>query len=407
MGKFWALLQKAVPKLDLGKTENKLKLIILVSGLLILIGVSSVTAIQLTMSPQFCAKCHEMVPEYMTWQVTSHSNVSCTDCHIGPGVVNLMVHKVAALKELYLHVTDTYERPIAMNHPIENYVCEQCHSPDNRRFTVSGDLIIPHDRHSAKGIYCVDCHSGVAHGDIARRGVTVEGDLGAWTVSKAKQETVGLNSRPKMNDCLDCHVKREVTIACEACHTTIAVPSNHEEPGFEVKHGPMASEDISYCNQCHSFSLENRDGEQKGVAEYARGNVFCFNCHMNLPNGHAVDDWKFSHKSKASKDMNGCLVCHSYEAFDDGKSTKTTCVKCHSGSGDESGDKDNSGDGEVNSPTVGGNKKPKITKTKAHPAGWRTAHPATVKDIGTTGGKCYDCHARTHCYVCHTGGGST
>ncbi|MCL5935198.1 MAG: NapC/NirT family cytochrome c, partial [Firmicutes bacterium] len=161
MNNIWGRVKKIIPeipKLDLSKTEDKLKLFILVAGLIICIGVGSVTAIQLTMTPQFCSSCHEMTPEVRTWQATSHSKFKCTECHIEPGIGNLIIHKIGAVKEVYLHVTNTFERPIRINYYIENNICEGCHTPQNRVFTVSGDLIIPHERHEKKGIYCVQCH---------------------------------------------------------------------------------------------------------------------------------------------------------------------------------------------------------------------------------------------------------
>lgn len=400
MSNLWNGLKKYIPKFDTKRTEDKLKLFILISGLLILLGAGSATAVKLTMSPQFCSSCHEMTPEYRTWQVTSHSNVQCTKCHIEPGLVNLITHKVSAVKELYFHFTDSYDRPIAMGHQIENYVCEQCHSPQNRNFTVSGDLIIPHDRHSEKGIKCVSCHSGVAHGDIASRGVTTQGkleDLGKWTIADGQQQTSGKYARPKMNACIECHTSKKITIKCEACHTSIAIPQNHETDTWGTGHGKLAREDINYCNKCHSYSNEG-SGINTGnkIADYARGNALCYNCHQKLPDSHG-DEWKINHKYEARKDKVGCLICHNQEKpADKDRATKTYCAKCHRSSSSSEDPKSE----DIKTPGPG-----PTSNGKAHTTGWIKKHPQTVKDIGTIAGKCYECHERTACYRCHTSGG--
>lgn len=392
MGNYWSRVLHNL-KFDLSKTEDKLKLFILMCGLLIVIGVGSVTAIQLTMSPEFCASCHEMTPQYVTWQVTSHSNIACTECHIEPGNLNLVKHKIGATKELYLHLTGSYKRPIVMKHPIPNNVCEQCHSPENRRFTPSGDLIIPHDRHSEKGIKCVDCHSGVAHGDIGRRGVTARGDLQAWTVSTGIKETAGKLSKPKMNACIECHMSKKVTTKCEACHTSIAIPDNHKEASFLLDHGTMAMNNIDYCNKCHSYSMEGskiKTGNK--VADYARGNAFCWNCHQKLPETHN-HEWKIIHKKEARTDKAGCLVCHNEnKPKDKERATKTYCYQCH---------------GQLEQPGAGGSLYENKTFPRSHPPTWRQKHPSVVKDKGTMKSGCYDCHDRNNCSACHTSGGTT
>ncbi|MFZ3170841.1 MAG: NapC/NirT family cytochrome c [Carboxydocellales bacterium] len=400
MNLIWGKLKKLIPQYDLSKTEDKLKLFILFVGFVIIFGVGSVTAIQLTMSPQFCSSCHEMTPEVVTWQVTSHSNFNCTECHIEPGIGNLIIHKIGAVKELYLHVTNTYERPIRASYRIQNFVCEKCHSPATRRFTYSGDLIVPHERHVQKGIFCVQCHSAVVHGDIATRNLTTIGALEAWTPAMGKKYTEGKFTRPKMNTCLECHTARKVSTKCEICHTTVTIPDNHKSNTWQKEHGPLAKGDLTYCNKCHSFSLENKFKGMKTAREYARGNVFCYKCHTQLPLGHS-GEWKIIHKHQAIADLEGCLVCHEQQPpKSDSKATKTYCDQCHN---------------QAPSPGIGGDKGDKSViypkqgtpKNGSHQPNWRKIHPTVVKEIGTTGGRCYDCHDRTNCYKCHTNGGKT
>ncbi len=53
-----------------------------------------------TSRPQFCNSCHIMEPYYRSWQVSSHSNVSCTKCHFPPGAGEKVRGKLLGLVQL-------------------------------------------------------------------------------------------------------------------------------------------------------------------------------------------------------------------------------------------------------------------------------------------------------------------
>ncbi|MHB8171407.1 MAG: cytochrome c3 family protein [Thermincolia bacterium] len=338
-------LRDKLPKYDLTKTEDKLKFFILVSGLLIFIGVVSIIGMEATMTPNFCAKCHVMTPEYQTWAATSHSNISCTDCHIEPGLGNLVAAKAAAMKELYRYVTDTYPRPLKMKHPIDNKVCEQCHSIKNRNFTTSGDIIIPHTTHleSKKAkVYCVSCHAGVAHGKISGRGVITEadpkalykGDLAKWTFADGKAQTAKDYTKADMNDCIACHMELKVSIKCETCHQTIKTPDNHaSKESWLPAHGVDAQKDINVCKSCHTYGVKVVQVKHPNkAAAYAWGNSYCVACHSKAPTSHTTSGWRKSHQNVVvSKGKNNCLACHNEDSkvISAKAPATTTCDKCH------------------------------------------------------------------------------
>ena len=87
----------------------------------------------ITESDEFCgALCHPNYPEYVTHEVSDHARVECGTCHIGPGLTPKVMAKVYGVEELYLLVTNTYERPIPP--PVKRLrpareICEQCHWP--------------------------------------------------------------------------------------------------------------------------------------------------------------------------------------------------------------------------------------------------------------------------------------
>lgn len=398
----WGMFKKFTS----ASVEDRLKAFILISGLLLAVLLSTAGALKLTMSPQFCARCHVMNPEYTTWQASSHLNVACTDCHIKPGLGNLVVHKISAVKELVLYATGLYHRPIKMSHKLDDVVCTQCHS-SNREFTPAGDLIIPHQKHAVKKVLCVECHSGVAHGNILARKLTVDGNYAVWSAEYAREQMARDYTEPKMNTCLECHIKRNVTQACEACHSEISKPPDHKADTFLSTHGKLAKGNLDYCNKCHSYSVEARDvPNQDPAARYARGNVFCYNCHQQRPAGH-TDDWRIIHKKDAAGgDISGCLVCHnSAKPGPQDKAVPTYCGKCHGGAqgGSSTGGKGEAPAKNGSGSSTGGVQQPpgKAGVGKVHEDGWRRIHPSVVKEKGVRNEGCWSCHDTTHCSRCH------
>jgi len=99
-------------------------------------------------STAFCGRlCHQvMYPEYVTHQVSPHSNVTCAQCHVGRGADYLVKSKLSGLPLITATILGNYERPIPT--PVKNLrpardICEQCHQPG--RF--SGDLVRVHTKY--------------------------------------------------------------------------------------------------------------------------------------------------------------------------------------------------------------------------------------------------------------------
>lgn len=360
-------------KENLSKKENRLSWFYLPLLVFFIFLLMFTTGAVVTEAPGYCRSCHEMEPEYQTWQATAHQNIKCVNCHRQPGLSNLITYKVSSVKEIFRHYTG-FNRPIKTATPIGNKACEVCHS-FNRTYTPSGDIIIPHDRHKARGIACVDCHAGVAHGKIAQRGVTNEGELAAWTLSTAKQETPSKYTNPSMSSCMECHYKKKITTECKACHRTIMLPADHRESKWlaQAKHGLAARRNLSECNRCHSYSIEVTNVSTKDkIAQYAQVNSFCAACHMVVPPSHK-DKWLMYHKEQVKvKGQANCLICHNEDrAPQPERVSAIYCNKCH-----------------------GADIK--------HPDGWLRQHPQIVKTEGITKKGCFECHDSAQCSNCHT-----
>lgn len=345
-------------KFDLSKTEDKLKLFILVSGTLLFLLVATVGGISLTMSPSFCKLCHKaMTPEYVTWKYSSHSQIACVDCHMEPGVVNIVLEKLVATKHLYAYLTGEYEeeRPLHMKNELPSHLCEQCHSIKTRKFTLSGDLKDPHPYHEEVGVGCVKCHSGVAHGNIAGRAATKEGDLAAWTDADGKKNMEPEYVRPDMDTCVSCHINpakygvkgvKSVPWSCETCHKAIFTPKSHAAPTWLNDHGLDAEKGLTSCVSCHAMGAKptyDADGVKENVVkskitakEYAWSTQFCIDCHSQKPKNHQDKAyWMPNHKNVVdAKGMKNCMACHSIQKAKDGATLaspakEVACNKCH------------------------------------------------------------------------------
>jgi nitrate/TMAO reductase-like tetraheme cytochrome c subunit len=239
--------------------------------------------VAMTSTPNFCANCHLMEEPKQLWDESTHSNVNCMKCHVDPGVMNTLVHKVLSYKEIYYNFFGHGEMPPDVKLP-SNEACLQCHSLD-REVSPGGDLNIPHRDHvEERGLKCADCHFNVVH---TRRAIS--------------------GGAPPMDMCYMCHDGEQAPNSCETCHNTPREQFEQEgHAGSEDiidNHGELARDRIEDCRRCHS--------------EQSR---FCENCHEQRPETHQREDWRYTHKTEVSAGgQESCNGCHE-ENF---------CQKCH------------------------------------------------------------------------------
>ena len=135
------------PKIDLNDRMFRHGIdIVLVATIvnLLVVSVASYRGAAYMDSPQFCGQsCHVMHPEFAAYQVSAHSHVACTDCHIGSGATSYFEAKVNGTKQLVevaFHpmagmapkLIPNYPEPIPS--PVRNLrpareICEGCHTP--------------------------------------------------------------------------------------------------------------------------------------------------------------------------------------------------------------------------------------------------------------------------------------
>lgn len=210
------------------------------------------------------------------WATSTHSRISCAECHVGPGIGGPLSFSTKAIPAFYSQLLDAPDDTNLLKAP-GRAACRKCHT-SYRRIAASGDLLIPHKAHvQVLGIECVECHQNLVH-SLNRRGF----------------------NRPEMETCLTCHDGDRATDKCQKCHTRKHRPASHAGKDWLVIHGRVAkSQD---CGGCHGWTPG-----------------YCAVCHARRPASHA-GNWKKGHALVATAHRDGCLVCHRDKKF---------CDQCH------------------------------------------------------------------------------
>lgn len=130
---FGAIRRFFLPPAD-AKTFTRVVPLLIVALLMVLLFTASTYAWEESNSPVFCGTvCHTMPPEYVTYQNSAHTNVTCEDCHMGRDRLPVMIQR----KVTYSWQTgsamllNNYEYPIrAKNMAPAREACENCHKPE-------------------------------------------------------------------------------------------------------------------------------------------------------------------------------------------------------------------------------------------------------------------------------------
>ncbi len=241
----------------------------------------SFTAIEYTSQPQFCTSCHIMQPYYDSWKTSSHSKVSCLECHFPPGIEGYVESKTQAISQVVKYFTKTYgTKPWA---EISDKSCLRsgCHTERllHGKVVFKG-VVFDHQTHltqlrRGKQLRCVSCHSQIVQGTH----ITVT-------------ETT----------CFLCHFKDlpegEPISGCPSCHT--APTKTIEIQGVTFKHQDMIAQGVD-CRRCHLDVIEG-----DGVVPRER----CMGCHNEPERLAKYDDSVFMHKNHVTDHKVECTQCH-------------------------------------------------------------------------------------------------
>lgn len=216
--------------------------------------------------PESCILCHEMNPEYNTWNRSAHKRITCLACHTPVGGASSFIgEEWAALGEVVAHFTGDYPKIINSDSHVakdmKSGVCERCHDMKTRRgIKTATEIKINHEEHLGLGMTCTACHNRVTHSGASGYPY--------------------FNGMKMMQGCMRCHQPgrqkrlsgRTAPAACGVCH---------RQPDFAQDvfgKGKIEAADFERCRDCH------RIRDPKLVTDYDAGKmgqkeVDCSDCH--------------------------------------------------------------------------------------------------------------------------------
>ncbi|GHH97476.1 NapC/NirT family cytochrome c [Neobacillus kokaensis] len=311
-------LWQKVRNIDWKDPVTRWKMMFISLMALIVVGGGGYGVLAMTNSPTFCASCHEMAPEYSTFTASAHNNITCVQCHIKPGTINMLTHKMKSMKEVYYHVTGVPNQIVQTEHEaVSNENCLQCHSK-NRIVTASGDLKVNHKKHIEKDIPCITCHAGVVHAKIAARGINTEEVRGDYTKETAQKIMEKKYMAPNMGTCIDCHDK--VNNGEEPWKDiTYSIPPNPEEMEKKLQINEKKAEAKETLITGEAIASDHDEKTQKLILEAigkqkknVKISMACGNCHKStsIPNNHKVANWNNNHGVTAVAELDKCMECH-------------------------------------------------------------------------------------------------
>lgn len=152
-----------------GLTSRAKKTIIITSLAIVLLGIFALVGMHYTSQPNFCASCHQIKPQVVSWSVGPHKDVTCLKCHADPGTVGYVKRKIGGLNEVYLQVTN--QIPDKIEARLNPAACIACHTggsnfPKAKNLLLtSGELApkFPHTEMLQNNTSCLTCHQKVGH----------------------------------------------------------------------------------------------------------------------------------------------------------------------------------------------------------------------------------------------------
>lgn len=261
-------------------------------------------ATELTSKPNFCASCHFMEPYVEDWRTSTHSDVTCTDCHFPPGIKSKIKGKFTAASMVVNYFTGVYKKskPWA---EIDDASCLRsgCHAEQqlNKDVIFKEDIHFNHDSHlndlrRNKKLRCTSCHSQIVQGEHI-------------TVTEST--------------CFLCHFKDQPESApindCTWCHSA-PVAENDSVPDYD--HGFIVDNNID-CISCHGKMV---------VGDGAVLESRCNTCHADVGKIKQISDGEFIHQIHITDHKVECENCHipiQHKSVARTKDIFPECQECH------------------------------------------------------------------------------
>ncbi|MFQ6610580.1 MAG: cytochrome c3 family protein, partial [Fidelibacterota bacterium] len=273
-------------------------------GFLTVLAVVLLASLELTSKPAFCSTCHYMEPYVEGWKASTHSNVTCTDCHFPPGFKSKLEGKFTAISMVANYMTGIYKKgkPWA---EISDASCLRsgCHQERFlfEKVLFKDKVIFDHTPHLTKlrlgkKLRCTSCHSQIVQGEH----ITVN-------------ET----------SCFLCHFKNQPDETpindCTWCHNA---PVNTDSLDVEYDHSFVLDRQIE-CEKCHG-SMQIGDG----AVPIER----CSTCHADPDLLDQYRDLQTVHRTHVTDHKVECQFCHlviQHKSVEKTKDIVLNCDSCH------------------------------------------------------------------------------
>lgn len=441
---------RRLPHLPLNTRRGVLLFALLLAGTAVIGTMGTISVIHYSESTAFCSVCHTMDPEAKGLAAGAHSNVSCAECHVNPGVTGFLKAKLNGTKQLVDTLSGSYPTPIPPpaheEMPSTEDTCMECHTLE--KITRSGgptQLIFrqafkPDEKNSAEAVALilrpapraavgtqrgVHWHIGKEMTFVAKDEQAQQIDLIEYKDEKGEEQTYiaggavkdSLNAAPTVAGLKDAEHSAE--LSCITCHNRVGHPTldvnkavdesmaagriANDLPFIKRDAVSVLTKDYAsaeaankafdtfgkdYTAKYTLLTDKQRSSVTKTVAELKKLYDESATPGMRVQGNTYADN--LGHQNAP-----GCFRCHDGAHFKvvDGKvTTKTipsTCNTCHTFP--ESGSK-------VADVPIGDQPADHADQL------WVFNHQKTSEKPIATGTSCAQCHTDSYCTKCHDSG---
>jgi hypothetical protein len=278
-------------------------------------------------NPENCYKCHEVKENYESWKISSHSSISCMECHQDRGLKGILETKFRGISRVMLKFTGMEVSEIKAH--VDRDRCWHCHTQKRKKYRVGtvANLVDTHSIHLNKGYQCTDCHAEAVHPDKLME-----------------------SGMPTMDSCITCHEAENVSRDCSTCHLDV---NRHVRIIADL--GGLTPDEHDGCKTCHPLinPYDNKIDHKiavNNVGGWKGSTKVCAKCHPQ-----EMKDMSYTVHSKLKSKVNVkgltgeygfinryCSFCGSTALVNwadqikanDGESISVGCGKCHIGGND-------------------------------------------------------------------------
>jgi nitrate/TMAO reductase-like tetraheme cytochrome c subunit len=360
-----------VLRVDLSRKRDRQLMAVFVFGsigFLLLTAFGSYETYRLMETNSFCGQaCHTpMEPQFNAHQHSSHAQVDCVACHIGPGTTAYIRTKLNGVKQLYHQIRGDFNRPIRILNPnlrLAQETCQTCHwsekhfgdvpktfkrflaDEENTPFTVQMLLKVGGSDPVRGPVEGIHSHMNVSnkiefiHLDKERLEipwVRVTDADGKITEYRTEEFTDDVSKHQiRTMDCMDCHNRPAHKFLPPNDAVDQALAMGRIDPSI-----PWAKKNVVTAL---AAPYSTREEAQQKIEEFLRA---------EYPDDKRVDaliaeakrmyatnffpemkaDWRAHPDHIGHKDTNGCFRCHAGNHFNEDRSRTikgSDCNACH------------------------------------------------------------------------------